>query len=128
MADIFLKIVNLSVSASFIVLAVLLLRLMLKRSPKWITLLLWGVVAVRLICPFTIESATSLIPSKETINSQIMEEKPTEIKSNVPLVDAETNSVNDEVSRPVIDAEVANPNDNVINSTENEVVNQNDDR
>ena len=55
MADIFLKIVNMSISASWIALAVLILRLLLKKAPKWITVLLWGIVAVRLVCPFNFE-------------------------------------------------------------------------
>ena len=75
MADIFLKIVNMSISASWIVLAVLLLRLLLKKAPKWITVLLWGIVAIRLICPFSIESVMSLIPSTETISPEIMMDK-----------------------------------------------------
>ena len=50
MSEIFLKIINMSISASYIVLAVLLLRLLLKKAPKWITVVLWGIVAVRLIC------------------------------------------------------------------------------
>ena len=65
MSEIFLKIINMSISASYIVLAVLLLRLLLKKAPKWITVVLWGIVAVRLICPFSIESVLSLIPSAE---------------------------------------------------------------
>ena len=75
MSDLFLKIVNMSISASWIVLAVLVLRFTLKRAPKWISVLLWGIVAVRLICPFSLESAMSLIPSAETIPAQIMEKQ-----------------------------------------------------
>ena len=55
MSEIFLKIVNMSISAGYIVLAVLLLRLLLKKAPKWIMVVLWGIVAVRLICPFSFE-------------------------------------------------------------------------
>ena len=62
MNELFLKIINMSISASWLVLAVLLLRLVLKKAPKWINVLLWGIIAVRLICPFTIESPVSLIP------------------------------------------------------------------
>ena len=47
MADIFLKLVNMSISASWLILAVLLLRLLLKQAPKWITVCLWGIVAIR---------------------------------------------------------------------------------
>lgn len=63
----FLNIVNMSISASFIVLVVLLLRFILKKVPKWITVALWGIVAIRLVCPFFIESELSLIPETEWI-------------------------------------------------------------
>lgn len=74
MDDVFLKIVNLSISASWLILAVLVLRFVLKKAPKWVMPLLWGVVALRLVCLFSIESALSLIPSAETIPSEIVTE------------------------------------------------------
>ena len=54
MYDLFLKIINMSISASWLVLAVLLLRFVLKKAPKWVNVLLWGIVAVRLAFPFSI--------------------------------------------------------------------------
>lgn len=74
MDDVFLKLVNLSISASWLILAVLVLRFVLKKAPKWVMPLLWGVVALRLVCLFSIESALSLIPSAETIPSEIVTE------------------------------------------------------
>lgn len=74
MDDVFLKLVNLSISASWLILAVLVLRVVLKKAPKWVMPLLWGVVALRLVCPFSIESVLSLIPSAETIPSEIVTE------------------------------------------------------
>lgn len=74
MDNIFLKLVNLSISASWLILAVLVLRVVLKKAPKWVMPLLWGVVALRLVCLFSIESALSLIPSAETIPSEIVTE------------------------------------------------------
>lgn len=74
MDDVFLKLVNLSISASWLILTALVLRFVLKKAPKWIMPLLWGVVALRLVCPFSIESALSLIPSAETIPSEIVTE------------------------------------------------------
>ena len=74
MDDVFLKLVNLSISASWLILAVLVLRIVLKKAPKWVMPLLWGVVALRLVCLFSIESALSLIPSAETIPSEIVTE------------------------------------------------------
>ena len=93
MSEFFLTIVNMSISASWIVLAVLLLRLLLKKAPKWITVLLWGIVAVRLVCPFTIESVMSLIPSAETISPEIMMDVTPEINSGIPVLNNFVNPV-----------------------------------
>ena len=71
MSEFFLKIVNMSISASWLVLAVLLLRLVLKKAPKWVNVLLWGFVALRLLMPFSIESNFSLIPDQLT-NGEII--------------------------------------------------------
>ena len=54
MNELFLKIINMSISASWLILAVLILRLVLKKAPKWVNVLLWGIVAVRLICPLSL--------------------------------------------------------------------------
>ena len=93
MADIFLKLVNMSISASWLVLAVLLLRLLLKKAPKWITVLLWGIVAVRLICPVSFESVLSLIPSTETISPEIMTDQTPQINTGIPVIDDTANPV-----------------------------------
>ena len=65
--EIALHIFNISISASFFALAVILFRLIFKKSPKWLVVALWALVAIRLICPFSIESAMSLVPSAETL-------------------------------------------------------------
>ncbi len=72
MTELFLKIVNMSFSACWLVLAVLAARFLLKKAPKWVAVALWGLVAVRLLCPFSLESALSLIPSAEVVSPQIM--------------------------------------------------------
>ena len=61
MSELFLKIVNMSISASWVVIAVLTLRFCLKKAPKWVNVLLWGIVAARMVFPFSIESVLSLI-------------------------------------------------------------------
>ncbi len=93
MSEVFLKIVNMSISAGWIVLAVLVLRLLLKKAPKWITVLLWGVVAIRLICPFSIESVISLIPNPETIHPEIMMDHTPAIDSGIPLINTVVNPI-----------------------------------
>lgn len=91
MDDVFLKLVNLSISASWLVLAVLVLRVVLKKAPKWVMPLLWGVVALRLVCLFSIESALSLIPSAETIPSEIVTETREPVLYEQATLDIATN-------------------------------------
>ena len=67
MEAVFLKLLNMSVTASVLAVVVMLLRLGLKRAPKWVHCLMWAMVALRLILPFTIESAASLMPDNEVI-------------------------------------------------------------
>ncbi len=62
MTEIFLKLVNMNLSASWLVLVVVLLRLILKKAPKWVHVLLWALVAIRLVFPFSVESAFSMMP------------------------------------------------------------------
>ena len=71
MSAIFLKILNMSAAASWVAAAVLLLRYCLKRAPKWVNVLLWGFVAVRLLLPFSIESMLSLLPRTEVIRPAV---------------------------------------------------------
>ena len=66
MRDVFLEVVGRSMAAGWLVLAVAVLRLVLKRAPKAVAMLLWGMVALRLLCPVSIESRFSLIPEGQT--------------------------------------------------------------
>ena len=93
MSEAFLKVVNMSISAGWLILAVLALRLILRKAPKWVNVLLWGIVAVRLICPFSIESALSLIPSAETISPEIMMDQTPEISTGIAPLDRIVNPV-----------------------------------
>lgn len=72
MSAVFLKILNMSISASWIAMIVLVLRLCLKRAPKWWNVLLWGLVAVRLMLPFSVESALSLLPRAEVVRPAVI--------------------------------------------------------
>ena len=67
MTELFYTILNMSISASILILVVLLLRLLFRKAPKWVTILLWGLVAIRLICPFALETPFSLMPKTEWI-------------------------------------------------------------
>ncbi len=109
MNELFLKIINMSISASWLILAVLILRLVLKKAPKWVNVLLWGIVAVRLICPLSFESTLSLIPSAETIPLDIeMTAKPT-IDSGVSAINSVVNPVLSSFSPPQHVLTSANP-------------------
>lgn len=108
MSGIFLKLLNLSISASWLVLVVLALRLMLKRAPKWVNVLLWGMVALRLMVPFSIESALSLIPSAETLSPEVVQFDPAPtITSGVTIID---NAVNPSLSESFAAAPLASVN------------------
>ena len=108
MSGIFLKLLNLSISASWLVLVVLALRLVLKRAPKWVNVLLWGMVALRLMLPFSIESALSLIPSAETLSPEVVQFDPAPtITSGVTIID---NAVNPSLSESFAAAPLASVN------------------
>lgn len=96
MGEIFLKLLNLSITASWLILAVLCIRLLFRKIPKWITCLLWGVVAIRLIFPFSIESAFSLQLSAEPIRTSTMVEG--ELIPYVPSVDSNIGVVENTVN------------------------------
>ena len=68
MEGVFIKLLNLSIQASILIVVVLLLRFILNKSPKWMKCLLWALVAIRLVCPFSIESIFSLAPDAEVVN------------------------------------------------------------
>ncbi len=90
---VFLKIVNMSLTASWLVLAVVLLRLLLKKAPKSLRCVLWALVGVRLVCPFSIESALSLIPSAQPIPETIVTDPAPAINSGLPAVNAVVNPI-----------------------------------
>ena len=93
MSTVFLKILNMSITASWLILAVVLVRLLLKKAPKWIPCLLWGLVAIRLVCPFSFGSIFSLIPSSETIPANITVQQEPAINSGITIVNDVINPV-----------------------------------
>lgn len=105
MSEAFIAIVNMSISASWIIAAVLIVRLLLKKAPKWISVMLWGIVGIRLVCPFSIESALSLIPSAHTVNYEMMTDKSPEINSGIPFINDTLNPViSDSLSAALADS------------------------
>ena len=100
MGDLFLKTLNMSIAASWLILAVVLLRFLLRKAPKWIIILLWGIVALRLVVPFSFESALSLIPSAETFNAHNIQYETPAISSGIPAVNNAVNPVLGETFAP----------------------------
>lgn len=96
MGEIFIKLLNMSITASWLILAVLCIRLLFRKIPKWVTCLLWGVVAIRLIFPFSIESEFSLQPSAEPIRSSAMVEG--EVVPYLPSIDSNLGIVENAVN------------------------------
>ncbi|MBE6780694.1 MAG: hypothetical protein E7545_06930 [Ruminococcaceae bacterium] len=94
MESLFLTIFNMSITASYIVLVVILLRAILKKAPKALRGIMWAVVGVRLICPFSIESILSLIPSTDTVPENI-------IYTPTPYIDSGISYLNQTVN-PII--------------------------
>ena len=83
---IFLKLLNMSITAGWLILAVLCIRLIFRKMPKWISCLLWGIVAIRLLCPFSVESRFSILPSTEPIKSSTVVEG--EVQNYIPSIDS----------------------------------------
>ena len=93
MEAVFLKLVNMSLTAGWLVLAVIFLRFLLKKAPKWTRIVLWGMVALRLICPFSIESAFSLLPSAEPVPQNIFISDAPKIDSGLAILNQTVNPI-----------------------------------
>ena len=93
MEALFLKLVNMSITASWLVLAIIAVRLIFKKAPKWILCLLWGLVAFRLICPFSIESGLSLIPDAEPLSQESAYTSETVKQAHGEILDSEGNVI-----------------------------------
>ena len=93
MEAIFLKVLNMSLSASILILVVLLLRLILRRAPKWIPCLLFAIAGLRLILPFSLKSILSLIPSAEPIPENIAVMAEPAVNTGIPVVNETINPI-----------------------------------
>ncbi len=112
MEALFLKLINMSITASWLVLAVIAVRLIFKKAPKWILCLLWGLVAFRLICPFSIESSLSLIPYAEPLSQNTAYSSETVKQARGEILDAEGNVIVER--KPVANGEILDSDGNVI--------------
>jgi len=106
MSNLFITLINMSIAAGWLILVVVVLRLLLKKAPRWISCVLWALVGIRLICPFSPESALSLIPSAETLpETSLYAQKPT-IHSGVAFLNSTVNPVISESLAPAPGASV----------------------
>lgn len=106
MEAVFLKIFNMSITAGWIALAVIVLRLLFRKAPKAISVFMWALVGIRLICPFSLESVLSLIPTSETVPSDILYSQTPTIQSGIPTLNAAVNPVITESLSPELGASV----------------------
>ncbi len=106
MKELFLEIVSMSVSACWLVPAVLVVRLILKKAPRWINVLLWGIVAIRLICPFSLESTFSLIPDAEILPQQVISGYSSDVQTGIAYSDNQMSDypVNDNYEEVIVSA------------------------
>ncbi len=93
MENILITLLNLSITASYVIIAVILLRYVLFKAPKWISCLLWAVVGIRLAFPFSIESMLSLIPSAKPIPEDIAMSREPQIDTGLDFVNSAVNPV-----------------------------------
>jgi len=91
MGDIFSNLLNISVTAVYIILATVLVRTIFRNMPRKYLCLLWGITGLRLALPFSIESALSLIPSRETFTVNPYSDRAVHMNSGLPAVDSAVN-------------------------------------
>ena len=106
MTRVFLYLANQSITAGYLILAVLLLRLLLHRAPRNLLLWLWVPVGLRLILPVSAKSALSLIPRAKPIPMDIAYSPAPAIDSGIPVIDRAVNPVITENLTPVVTASV----------------------
>ena len=113
----FIDLVNISITASWVVLAVVVIRFCLKKAPKWLSCALWGVVALRLVFPFSLESELSLIPSTQTINPSVIYNDSFEVDMGFSAVDNTADSTVNSTVDNAVNGTVENTVGNTVNNT-----------
>ena len=106
MEAVFLKVLNMSITAGWLALTVILVRFVFKKAPKALTVALWGLVGLRLLVPWSFESIFSLIPSAETVPQSITTTDTPQINSGVDIFNSTVNPV-------ISDSLAPNPGDSV---------------
>jgi len=111
MGDVFLKLLNMSITAGWFILAVLCVRLIFRKIPAWVNCFLWGAVAVRLICPFSIESQFSILPSAEPVKASTIVQG--EVQNYIPSIDSHLTIVENTINPILAEAFAYNDSESV---------------
>ena len=106
MEKLFLEILNMSITASWIALAVIIVRLLFKNLPKSFNTVLWTFVGIRLVLPFSFKSSLSVIPSADTISQDIIYSETPTIQSGIPAINSAVNSALADTFTPQVGASV----------------------
>ncbi|MBQ3708659.1 MAG: hypothetical protein II889_12275 [Clostridia bacterium] len=108
MTEVFLRIFNMSLSAGILALAVMLARCLLsKKAPKRLFPILWGLVGIRLVLPFTFKSVLSLLPSAEVVPPEILTSDAPALHTGIVMIDVSSEAVMAPLAPTVEDS--ANP-------------------
>lgn len=116
MENVFIRVLNMGLTATWVVLAVLAVRALCHKAPKGLTVCLWAFVGLRLVCPFLAESILSLIPSAEIVSPDILLAEQPKIHTGVTMLNSTVNPIISEhlspdysVSGAITPIESANP-------------------
>ena len=93
MESLFLDFVNRGISALWLIAAVVLLRAVLYKAPKKTHVIMWGIVGLRLVIPFSLESKISVIPSANTFPSEFLTSSTPKIESGIPIINTTVNPI-----------------------------------
>ena len=91
MAEIFIKVLNMSITAGWLIVAVLILRLIFKKAPRYIICMMWLLVGLRLALPVSFESALSLVPSSKAFDSEAVDNRDYNVNTVIEVVDKSVN-------------------------------------
>ena len=109
MGDIFLKLLNMSITAGWLIVAVLCIRLIFRKIPKWVNCFLWGAVAIRLLCPFSFESQLCILPGTEPVKSSTVVEG--EVQEFIPSIESHITIVDNTINPALTKAFAYNESD-----------------
>ena len=98
--DLFTRLLSMSFEASLVAAAVIVLRLLFRRAPKWTHCLMWALVAVKLLCPVTPQSNLSLMPSQNPIERTLRQSVTAAAEQTEPNQPTQSASPNETTAQP----------------------------